>query len=144
MRVKKLYSIFEWALESFWAFFSSLILKDPWCPQVAAAHSSRSNHPSSGVITHLLFHLHKLFSSPFFLLFQLFMFSLCSWVLVWLFFIFQQLFLFFSVLVRCILISSTSNSVCLSFVPFCSVQFDYNWNFHMSLELVLVFGEFLT
>ena len=77
-RVKKLYSNFEWALESFWAFFSSLILKDPWCPQVAAAHSSRSNHPSSGVIIQPYIHLHEQLFSPSFLLFQLFMFKLVT------------------------------------------------------------------
>jgi len=38
---------------------SSLILSVNGEPQVAATHSSWSLHPLSGVITHLIFHLHK-------------------------------------------------------------------------------------
>ena len=124
-RVQKLYSNFEWALESFWAFFSSLILKDPWCPQVAAALAS--------IFMSILFSF-----LPFLSIVHV---VLCSWVFGSVVLIFQQV---FSVL--CLLISFCSVQFVsypilfgdFKFYLFLLVQFDNMRNFHESLDLVLV------
>ena len=122
------------------------------------AHSSRSLHPSSGVIIQPYIHLHEL--SPLLpsFSFVIHVWSLCSCVLVRLFSFSSSCSSSSLFLVWCLLISSTSiqfscllfhfvrfivvpiqfYSVLLLFLSFCLVQFDNMWNFHMNLDLVLV------
>jgi len=120
-------------------------LKDPWCPQVAAAHSSRSIHPSSGVIIQPCLHLHEHS-----LLLPSFSFN-CSCCLVFLSFWF--VYSFFQQVFSVLCLSFTFCSVQFASFPilfggfkfylFLLVQFDNNWIFYMSLCFGTSFGEFL-